>query len=181
MLAYAQASKGEISGFCKNKVTKSGKNIKVEVLDIKIFVQEVNDSFTRLTTDELTAHYLDLIKRQEKPTDWNLWWHSHSDGQVFFSAIDVPTIEQVGKNAPLFSICINTYGDLTARYDKKGKLITEADVIIDYPVDEKIKFTCKKEVEEKVTYKSHIYDEKTSFADYVYPTRGYNTSDSINT
>jgi len=184
MLSYAQASKGEISGFCKNKVIKTENEIKVDVVDIKIFTQEVTDSRTTLTTDEMTAHYLDLIRRDENPEEWNLWWHSHSDGTVFFSHIDVPTIEQVGKNKALFSICINTRGEMTARYDRKGKFVAEAAIIIDYPLNANIVAACKKEVAEKVTYIRPVFtriiptvDTNDLPANYLHPTRRHYPAD----
>jgi proteasome lid subunit RPN8/RPN11 len=176
MLGYAQASEGEISGFCKTAVTKVAGDFNVEVTDIKIFTQNVSDSFTRLTTNELTAHFIDLYRAKEDTTKWNLWWHSHAGGMVFFSSIDVPTIEQVSKNAALFSICINKHGEVTARYDYKGKFITEATVNIDYPINKRIKAICAKEVAEKVTYKPFIFSKlekglKYECKNYVHPTR----------
>lgn len=155
MLAYAQASPGEISGLGRTKVQKKKGTLIVTVTDVRIFKQTVSSAETTLTSDTLGKALIALIKAGEKPERWNLWWHSHADFQVFFSSQDERAISGIlGKKASdkyFFSVVINKDGDLTGRADSVKKKDEDADVIIDQYINKNLIKACAKEVAEKVT------------------------------
>lgn len=152
MLAYAQASEGEISGFGRTRTeTKRGKTV-VTITDVRIFKQTVTEAHTELDKDGLAKFIVELIKLGEKPQRWNLWWHSHHDFSVFFSSVDTGTIDALSKNSRLYSICINKKGELTGRVDNRGKELGDADVIVDRFINPKLIASCRKEVKDKVKF-----------------------------
>jgi hypothetical protein len=152
MLAYAQVCDGEISGWGKTKVTKKkDDNVTyVTVLDIRIFKQTVTDTHTSIDADALTKFYVELAKEGENMSNWNLWWHSHNDFNVFFSSEDEKTIKKTASGR-LYSICINKKGELTARVDEKGKVLAEnIDPKVENPVNDSLMAACRAEVKKKV-------------------------------
>lgn len=155
MHAFAMMSKGEISGFGKTRTIRKDDTITVEILDVRIFKQEVNPAHTKLDRGALADFYFSLIRENEDPAQWNLWWHSHHDFGVFFSGEDTSTIADLSGNDAysLYSICINKRGQMVGRSDRKGNEI-EAEIIVSSPVDETMLVKCKKEVDELVAYSS---------------------------
>lgn len=152
MLAYAQASEGEISGFGRTRTEKKrGKTI-VTITDVRIFKQTVTEAHTELDKSGLAKFIVDLVKIGEKPQKWNLWWHSHHDFSVFFSSIDTGTIDDLSKNSRLYSICINKKGELVGRVDEKGKELGDAEVIVDRFINPRLIASCRKEVKDKVKF-----------------------------
>lgn len=121
MHAYAQMSKGEISGFGKTRTTKTEGAINVEILDVRIFKQVVNPAHTELDREALADFYFSLLKSEEDPANWNLWWHSHHNFSVFFSGEDNSTISKLSNDSTLYSICINKRGQMVGRSDRKKK------------------------------------------------------------
>ncbi len=151
MLAYAQASNGEISGFGKTKLSKD--NSKIKILDIRIFRQKVTQAHTELAADSLHDFYYSLIQQNEDPSRWNLWWHSHNDFEVFFSEIDINTISSLSKDTTLLSICINKAGELTGRLDVNGESsYNEEDIEFVLIPPKDLMSKIKNEVKQKVKY-----------------------------
>jgi hypothetical protein len=161
MLSYALASRGEISGFGKTQVVKHGGDVRVDVVDVRIFNQTVTAAHTRLPTDPLTQFFLELLRLGERPERWNLWWHSHCDMPVFFSSEDQSTVsERFARSPRLFSICINKAGEMVARQDVKGKLIDEPKIIVEQTIGASLIKECRKEVRQKIRYRG--FDENTT-------------------
>jgi len=151
MLAYAQASNGEISGFGKTKLSKN--KSKISILDIRIFQQKVTQINTQLSEDSLHDFYYSLIQQNEDPSTWNLWWHSHNDFEVFFSGVDINTISSLSKDTTLLSICINKAGELIGRLDvneKSSYTEEEVEFLLIPPKDLMSKI--KNEIKQKVKY-----------------------------
>lgn len=131
MLAYAQCSPGEISGFGKIKSEfKDNKEI-VTILDVKIFKQKCTSGHTTLEEDALAKWCVDLIRNGEDPNEWKLWWHSHFNFGVFFSATDTGTISKLTTDLTWYSLCINQKGDMIARKDSKHGHDGDLDIVID--------------------------------------------------
>ena len=156
MLAYTQASPGEISGFGRTRTTKKGKKTIVTITDVRIFTQTIGSAETNLDKKSLAKFIVELSKVGERPQRWNLWWHSHNDFQVFFSGVDTGTISELTskkkEDAFLYSVCINKHGDLVGRVDAKDKELGEAEVVVDKFLNPKLVAACEKEVKEKVTF-----------------------------
>jgi proteasome lid subunit RPN8/RPN11 len=164
MIAYALASKGEVSGFCKVKIREVEDTKIITATDIRIFEQTVNPVHTKLRGSHLSPFIVDLHRAKEKATEWNLWWHSHNDFNTFFSREDENTIKDLssykGISTPathLYSVCVNKFGEFTGRHDYDGKLVEEANVVIDYAIDREVLRATQKEVKEKVTYRETPY------------------------
>lgn len=155
MLAYAQASPGEISGLGRTRVQKKKGLLIVTVTDVRIFKQTVSAAETTLSRDTLSKAFVELVQAGEKPEKWNLWWHSHADFGVFFSSQDERAIDAIlGKKSSdkyFFSVVINKKGDLTGRADSVQKKDVDSEVIIDRYISKNLIKSCAKEVAEKVT------------------------------
>lgn len=112
---YTNLVSSEISGMAKSKIDKD-ENIIVQ--DVIIFKQEVSSATTDID-DQAQAKFLaELMKKDEKLEDWNIWWHSHADMDVFWSGTDDKTIEgHSGLQSYLISLVTNKAGEYKARLD----------------------------------------------------------------
>jgi len=158
MLAYAEVTKSEISGF--GKVEKKGKDF--VVTEIRIFPQECSGAFTELKQDDLIRFLSDIIARGENPEDWKLWWHSHYNFDQFFSTTDTNTIAQLTessqlypKGSRLFSLCINNKGNMVARKDN-GSEMEEMDIVIEPDYNSALYKAVTEEVKQKVKIKKFV-------------------------
>ena len=153
MLAYTQASKGEISGWGKTKVTKDAYGDKiVTIVDIRLFKQRVQSVHTSLDGEALTKFYIEMANTDENMSHWNHWWHSHNDMPAGFSSIDDDTIKKL-KPKVLYSTCINKTGDIVGRVDTHEGVETEdVEVRVERTIDVNLQKACAIEVKEKVKY-----------------------------
>lgn len=104
----------EISGMAKSTINKE-KNI--IITDFIIFDQEVTAGST-IISDESQAKFLnELMKKNEDPSCWNVWWHSHCDMGVFWSGTDDKTIEEHTSQTFLISLVVNKKMEMKARLD----------------------------------------------------------------
>ena len=101
-----------------------------------------------------------IIKNNDKPEEWNLWWHSHPDFGTFFSVTDNKTIRELSEATTLYAICFNKNGDMEAEVSRNT--ITETlkarVVIIENTTTYK---ECEKEVKELVS--KHKYQYRTPY------------------
>lgn len=169
---YTNASPGEISGFCKTEQSKTDKNL-IMVTDVKIFRQQITGADTEIGAEALAEFIVDLARKGEDPSKWNLWWHSHYTFGVFWSGTDEATIVQLKKSQPIYSLVVNQAGDMLARFDQ-GKAPQEVLGVVMLPWGRgKVKNStsvrrgCRAEVKRLVTEKKYtnsrgIYLEPTS-------------------
>jgi hypothetical protein len=146
MYYYTRAAKGEISGLGKIKIINDEIAIVTRAL---IFEQECSSAYTELNEDMLAKFVVDLVKKNEDPQNWKLWWHSHNDFSVGWSSVDEDCIKHLSKDTVLFSICINKDGDMIARVDENGNTQELSIAILPTGYID-LRETCKKEVERKV-------------------------------
>lgn len=115
--AYVDGIKYEISGL--GKIETVGDTFLVS--DIKIFKQTVTGGNTILNKNALGKFWDELIKNNEDPGKWKLWWHSHGDMDAFFSTTDEATIEDFDNEAKqdnwLLSLVTNREGKTLIRSD----------------------------------------------------------------
>ena len=144
MVHYTQRANGEISGF--GKINKIGNRI--IVTNVKIFEQQCNSGYTSLDREALSNFLLNLVKKGENPAKWKLWWHSHNDFEVFWSATDETNILRHSQQSYLLSICINKDIEMVGRIDDKGQNSKIPIKVL--PVRGKLKDRCYNEVRKKV-------------------------------
>lgn len=161
MLAYAKASKGEVSGWGKTEETEDEFGDKViTVTELRLFKQVVMSVHTSLDGEALTKFYIEMATTgNEDMTKWNLWWHSHNDMPVFFSSQDDAAIAKLNSKN-LYSICINKMGMVTARADQK-KQSQEVPISIEHNVDPEILKSCAEEVKLKVKFEETTFRVRT--------------------
>jgi len=105
----------EISGMGKSHIDKDGDII---LSDVIIFHQEVSGSSTDLDEASMAKFLSELMKKGEKTEEWNVWWHSHADMDVFWSSTDDDTIaEHCNHQSHLISLVGNRKGKFKARLD----------------------------------------------------------------
>lgn len=154
MLAYAQCSPGEISGFGKIIISADAQGVeKATVTEVRIFKQKVTGAHTTIEEDTLHKWLMNLVKTDEDPSQWNLWWHSHYNFGVFFSGTDAATISQLSKQSTLFSLCINQAGDMTARKDINDECtVANLKILLDTSLNWPSYDDIQKEVKELITH-----------------------------
>ena len=104
----------EISGMAKSTINEDKDII---ITDFMIFDQVVTGAST-IISDESQAKFLnELMKNDEDPAIWNIWWHSHCDMGVFWSATDDKTIEEHTSQSYLISLVVNKKMEMKARLD----------------------------------------------------------------
>jgi proteasome lid subunit RPN8/RPN11 len=111
---YTQGTDGEISGLGRSKIT-ADKDILVK--DIVILDQRNTSAFTDLDEAAMAEFLEKQIREGKDPSEWNIWWHSHSDFSVFWSSTDVDTIENATGGRYLISIVINKRMEALGRID----------------------------------------------------------------
>lgn len=158
MKYYTQLADGEISGMCKSIIEEDI----IYVTDVIIFKQKNTSATTDLDDEAMGKFFFDITKKGQKVKDWNIWWHSHADMNVFWSATDENTIkEHSGMQSFLISIVTNKKNDFKARVDifpkdtspfKKTVYHTFNDIDVEVEYDEDKQK--KKEKLEKVIQKA---------------------------
>lgn len=154
---------------CKTEVSGIGKIERREgdfyVTDVKIFEQDVSGAHSDIDAETLAKFQVELLKSNEDPADWTLWWHSHANMGVFFSARDVDTIDESTDFRYMVSLVTNHKHELVARVDvyDPARLYTELDVDILLPdVSAEIATECQAEIDAKVRQKA-ITTKKVGF------------------
>jgi hypothetical protein len=165
---FVELTSGEISGIGKSHVTED-RNIMVD--DFIIFKQTCSGSLTTIDDEAQAQFMFDLMKKNEKLSNWNIWWHSHANMQVFWSTTDDKTIsDHRHQQDYLISIVTNKAEQFKARIDvfpKENPAILnplihtiDLDVQVEEDFDEKIFDHCMKEIEEKITVKEFFLPKR---------------------
>ncbi len=114
---YAQATNYEISGL--GKLVLLGEDILIE--EIRIFDQEVGYANTKLDRRALARFYDELMQKDEDPSSWRLWWHSHGKMETFWSATDTATIDdfdtEMDANNWILALETNRKDEIITRID----------------------------------------------------------------
>lgn len=106
--AYVAEADGEISGLGRVVL----RNKKLLVTEVYLLPQTASLSETDLTQEGLVA----FLSEVDKPEEIKLWWHSHADMDVFWSATDEGTIAELSKTW-FTSLVANKKGLMLARMD----------------------------------------------------------------
>jgi hypothetical protein len=149
IMAYVQCADGEVSGFGKSGRGVLGNMPSYTMLDAKIFKQTCGASSTELDMNALSQFICDLDKQGESVRQWRIWWHSHADFSVFWSAIDEATIKKLSAKVHLISLCINKLGEMTARMDVGGRKVLLTVVLVP-PCEGGVFRDCQQEVKDKI-------------------------------
>ena len=112
--AYVVLVDTEISGMAKSEIDED-KNIIIN--DFIIFEQEVTGATTEISDKSQAVFLNELMKANEDPAKWNIWWHSHADMGVNWSAKDDKTIEEHTSQSYLISLLVNKKMEMVARLD----------------------------------------------------------------
>jgi hypothetical protein len=153
--AYVCGVKGEISGFAY--VQRHGSSYWVtEPEDVFITRQEVTGGSADVDGSTF-ARAADRAALDGRDEELKLQWHSHVNGQAYFSGKDITTIDGYAEGGVkwIFSLVTNKRGDAAVRLDQYAPLrisVTATLKIIDYlPAD--IERAVEEDIAELVTEK----------------------------
>ena len=102
----------EIAGL--GSVAAHPKGLLIE--NIFVLPQRVTDSDAELDPEALLGFLARFIADGGDPSSLQLWWHSHVDGEIYWSETDLETIERF-PGARVISIVGNQKGELLCRLD----------------------------------------------------------------
>lgn len=108
---YIQCAKGEVSGL--GEVSQIGRNFLVTA--VHLLKQESTDGDTKIEKSAIHDYLYHAMRNEINPNSLKLWWHSHGDGNVFWSGTDDGTIAEF-KNW-IISIVGNKSGEYLTRLD----------------------------------------------------------------
>jgi proteasome lid subunit RPN8/RPN11 len=118
ILGYARLSgTREINGF--GYITTDGVDYSIDTdEDVFITKQEVSAGAAEVAASDF-ARAVDHAMIDGRQDDLRFQWHSHVDGQAYFSSIDTRNIEDYGRAGMehFISLVMNKKGDLSARLD----------------------------------------------------------------
>jgi hypothetical protein len=86
------------------------------VQDVFALPQRVTDSDAELDQESLLEFLSGFVSDGGDPSSLQLWWHSHVDGELYWSPTDLETIESFPGNR-VISVVGNQKGDLRCRLD----------------------------------------------------------------
>lgn len=111
---FVELADGEISGFAKSKI----KDDAIYIEDFILFKQVCTGATTNLDPLMMGMFIDELMKKEEDPSPWNIWWHSHADMGVFWSPTDNIAIQNdMGIRSYSISLVTNKKGEFKARLD----------------------------------------------------------------
>lgn len=125
----------------------------LKVTDIFLPEQHTSAGFSQFDDGALNNIIFDLI--EYNPTSVGLLrfrWHSHGNGQVFWSGLDEADINS-WEGPYVVNLVTNQHRDILARLDlfEPFRIANiPLDVIIDYPADDKLRAECYLEAQQKV-------------------------------
>jgi len=113
--SYTKFAKGEISGVGKSIINEDGD---IQIVDIALFDQECTGAHTDIDDKSMAKFMYEMHQRNEPLDNWNVWWHTHADFDVYWSQTDDDCIVgHKNNNEYLVSIVTNKAGDLLGRLD----------------------------------------------------------------
>jgi proteasome lid subunit RPN8/RPN11 len=86
------------------------------ILDVFALPQRVTDSDAELDPEALLDFLTEFVSAEGDPSSLQFWWHSHVDGELYWSPTDLETIERFSGNR-VISIVGNQQGELLCRLD----------------------------------------------------------------
>ena len=84
--------------------------------DISLIRQRASDADTELDSEAVADHLLRILQEAGDLSAVRLWWHSHAEGQIFWSHTDEETIENLRIDS-LLSIVGNKRHEFRCRLD----------------------------------------------------------------
>jgi hypothetical protein len=87
---YIELCPFEVSGI--GTVAPHGEDLLVT--DIILVRQRASDTDTELDSQAVADHLLQVLQRGEDPSALRVWWHSHAEGDIYWSDTDEETIER---------------------------------------------------------------------------------------
>ena len=150
MSYFVDEVKTEISGLGKVEKTEEGEFI---VTDVRIFEQVVSGAHSDIEAEALAKFQVELIKGNENPAEWVLWWHSHASMKTFFSQRDTDTIDESTDFRYLISLVTNHAHDFDARVDifDPCRIWTALDTeVLPTEPDPKLIKSCQKQIKAKI-------------------------------
>lgn len=84
--------------------------------DISLIRQRASDSDFELDPQAVAHYLLQILQEGKDLSTLRLWWHSHAEGQIFWSKTDEETIEGL-RIDPLLSIVGNKRHEFRCRLD----------------------------------------------------------------
>ena len=107
-------AKGEISGLGESRFLNKKD---ILITDIKILKQTYSYTSTDLDEEAMAKFLNQMMKDKKEIENWNVWWHTHSDFDVFWSPTDDDTIENATGGPLLISIVANKKMEMLGRLD----------------------------------------------------------------
>ncbi len=86
------------------------------IQDVFVLPQRVTDSDAELDPEALFGFLARFVAGGGDPSSIQFWWHSHGDGEVYWSETDLETIERFPGNR-MISLVGNRKGELLCRLD----------------------------------------------------------------
>ena len=86
------------------------------IQDLFVLPQRVTDFDAELEPEALFGFLTQFVADGGDPSSLKLWWHSHVDGELYWSETDLGTIERFPGNQ-MISIVGNRKGELLCRLD----------------------------------------------------------------
>ena len=109
---YVELCPSEIGGL--GEVRPDGEGLLVT--DLFLLDQRVSPSETELQPEAVLRLLSRCLEEGRDPAALRLWWHSHAEHEVEWSATDEATIQGFGADS-LVSLVANKAGDLLCRWD----------------------------------------------------------------
>lgn len=151
MFLYATNITKEISGL--GMVERLGNEL--HITDLFIIEQEVTSGNTTLNNKDLAKKTIEIINAGGDPSKMKLWWHSHTNGGMFWSVTDDKCCDAYNNDQWLLSMVINYRKEIRCRLDIYNPVRITLDcmpVVIEEPVTylSELEEECKTEMREKV-------------------------------
>jgi predicted RNA-binding Zn-ribbon protein involved in translation (DUF1610 family) len=133
LLFYVNNCDVEISGYGKSRVEKD----EIIVEDVIIIKQKCTGTQTDIDDKATFEFFKERLDAGEDVKSWNVWWHSHVNMGVFWSATDENTAKNLSSGGNyLISIVANKRGEYLGRVDIFPKNNSPFEIKI--PLHEKI-------------------------------------------
>lgn len=158
---WAGLATGEVSGFgtIEELKTKTGQIWAIKVKDVFLAEQECTSASTEIEAEDLARLVNKLEEQGLKPEDLRLWFHSHGNMGVFWSATDDKNCDALSRECNLLSIVVNKAGEMLARYDISEPFRMTMDKLVmtlDTDFGDEFQKMCEEEFKGKIKPKSYL-------------------------
>ena len=131
------------------------------ITDVFLFEQEVSQLDTALSPADVANFLIETIESGRDPSAIKLWWHSHAEAPVFWSALDEQTAGSFS-NEYMISVVGNKRGHFRSRLDVYGGRRLTLDRLpfeMCYDEDDSLVETVRNEILQKVRTPARDFDE----------------------